>query len=143
MTAQLIALAVLLVISAFFSIAETSMMAINRYRLRAMVRLGNRAARRVASLLARTDRLLGVILLGNNFVNAGAATLVGVITIELFGQSEVALGVGTLAITFLILVFSEVTPKVIGAAFPEKDRAPPFVCAGTAPDPALPGSLVR
>ena len=124
MTAQLIALAVLLVISAFFSIAETSMMAINRYRLRAMVRLGNRAARRVASLLARTDRLLGVILLGNNFVNAGAATLVGVITIELFGQSEVALGVGTLAITFLILVFSEVTPKVIGAAFPEKIALP-------------------
>jgi Mg2+/Co2+ transporter CorB len=124
LTAQLIALAVLLVISAFFSIAETSMMAINRYRLRAMVRLGNHAARRVTHLLARTDRLLGVILLGNNLVNAGAATLVGVITIQLFGQNEFALGVGTLAITFLILVFSEVTPKVIGAAFPEKIALP-------------------
>ena len=75
LTHQLAALGVLLVVSAFFSIAETSMMALNRYRLKAMVRMGNRAARRVSELLARTDRLLGVILLGNNLVNAAAATL--------------------------------------------------------------------
>ena len=121
---QLAALAVLLLMSAFFSIAETSMMAINRYRLRAMARLGNRAAQRTAELLARTDRLLGVVLLGNNLVNAAAATLVGVITIELFGQNEVALAVGTIVITFLILVFSEITPKVVGATFPEKIALP-------------------
>ena len=121
---QLAALAALLAISAFFSIAETSMMAVNRYRLRAMTRLGNRAAQQTAELLARTDRLLGVILLGNNLVNAAAATLVGVITIELFGQNELALGLGTLIITFLILVFSEITPKVIGATFPEKVALP-------------------
>jgi Mg2+/Co2+ transporter CorB len=121
---QLAILGVLLALSALFSIAETSMMALNRYRLKAMARLGNRAARRVQDLLARTDRLLGVILLGNNLVNAAAATLVGVITIELFGESELALGAGTLFVTFLILVFSEVTPKVIGAAYPEKIALP-------------------
>lgn len=121
---QLAALGVLLALSALFSIAETSMMALNRYRLRAMVRLGSRAARRVQDLLARTDRLLGVILLGNNLVNATAATLTGVITIELFGDNEIALAAGTLFITFLILVFSEITPKVIGAAYPEKIALP-------------------
>jgi len=121
---QFAALAVLLILSALFSIAETSMMALNRYRLKAMVRLGNRAAQRTAKLLERTDRLLGVILLGNNLINAAAATLVGVITIELFGQNEIALSAGTLVVTFLILVFSEITPKVIGAAYPEKIALP-------------------
>ncbi|HLU77258.1 MAG TPA: CNNM domain-containing protein, partial [Burkholderiales bacterium] len=66
LTRQFAALAVLLILSGLFSIAETSMMALNRYRLKAMVRLGNRAAKRTADLLARTDRLLGVVLLGNN-----------------------------------------------------------------------------
>lgn len=122
--AQFGILAVLLLLSAFFSISETSMMALNRYRLKAMVRLGDRAAARTAELLARTDRLLGVILLGNNLVNAAAAMLVGIITIELFGQNDFALGMGTLVITFLILVFSEITPKVIGAAHPEKIALP-------------------
>ncbi len=124
LTAQLVALAVLLVVSAFFSIAETSMMAINRYRLRAMARLGNRAAQRVSELLGRTDRLLGVILLGNTVVNAAAAMLVGVIMIDLLGQNRLALGVGTGVVSFLILVFSEITPKVIGATFPEKIALP-------------------
>lgn len=124
LTAQLVALAVLLVVSAFFSIAETSMMALNRYRLRAMVRLGNRAAAHVTTLLARTDRLLGVILVGNNLVNSAASVLSGVIAIRLLGQSEVALAVATGAITFLIVVFSEITPKVIGATFPERIALP-------------------
>ena len=110
---QLGALALLLLLSAFFSIAETSMMAINRYRLKAMVKLGRRGAARTAELLGRTDKLLGIILLGNNLINAAAATLVGVITINLFGEDRVALGLGTLAVTFLILVFSEITPKVV------------------------------
>jgi Mg2+/Co2+ transporter CorB len=124
LTAQVSALAVLLVISAFFSIAETSMMALNRYRLRAMVRLGNRAAARVSELLARTDRLLGVILVGNNLVNSAASVLAGVIAIELLGQNQVALAVATGAITFLIVVFSEITPKVLGATFPERIALP-------------------
>jgi Mg2+/Co2+ transporter CorB len=121
---QLAALAVLLVVSGFFSIAETSMMAINRYRLKAMVRLGSRGAQIATQLLAKTDKLLGVILLGNNLVNAAAATLVGLITIELFGDDKIALGLGTLAVTFLILVFSEITPKVIGAAYAERIAIP-------------------
>lgn len=96
------------------------MMAINRYRLRHLTRHGHRGAKRTARLLANTDKLLGVILLGNNLVNAAAATLVTVITIRVFGQGELALGMATLAVTFVILVFSEVTPKVIGATYPEK-----------------------
>jgi Mg2+/Co2+ transporter CorB len=122
--AQLAALAVLLVISALFSIAETSMMALNRYRLRAMARLGSRAAQRTSELLARTDRLLGVILLGNNLVNAAASVLTGAIAIELLGQNELALAVATGVITFLIVAFSEITPKVIGATFPERIALP-------------------
>jgi Mg2+/Co2+ transporter CorB len=124
LTAQVSALAVLLVVSGFFSIAETSMMALNRYRLRAMVRLGNRAAARVSELLARTDRLLGVILVGNNLVNSAASVLAGVIAIELLGQNQVALAAATAAITFLIVVFSEITPKVLGATFPERIALP-------------------
>jgi magnesium and cobalt exporter, CNNM family len=118
--AQLAALAVLLVLSAFFSIAETSMMALNRYRLKAMVRLGHRGAKLATELLSKTDKLLGVILLGNNLINAAAATLATVIAIRLFGESKYVLTVGTLAITFLILVFSEITPKVVGAAYADR-----------------------
>ena len=117
---QFALLAILLVIAGFFSIAETSMMALNRYRLRALVRLGNRGARIAADLLAQTDKLLGVILLGNNLVNAAAATLVGVIAIRLFGADKIVLMAGTLVVTFLILVFAEITPKVIGAAYAER-----------------------
>ena len=117
---QFALLAVLLVISGFFSIAETSMMALNRYRLRALVRLGNHGARIATELLAKTDKLLGVILLGNNLVNAAAATLAGVISIELLGEEKFVLMVATLVITFLILVFAEITPKVLGAAYAER-----------------------
>lgn len=124
LTTELVALAALLVVSALFSIAETSMMALNRYRLRAMVRLGNRAAARTADLLARTDRLLGVILVGNNLVNSAASVLTGVIAIELLGQSQLALAIATGAITFLIVVFSEITPKIVGATFPERIALP-------------------
>ncbi len=117
---QLTALAVLLVLSGLFSIAETSMMAVNRYRLKALSRLGNRGAEIASELLSRTDKLLGVILLGNNLVNAAAASLVTVIGIDLFGDDKYVLMGATLAITFLILVFSEITPKVIGAAHAER-----------------------
>ena len=120
----LIAFVVLLVISAFFSISETSMMALNRYRLRHLAGTGHRGARLTAQLLSRTDRLLGVVLLGNNLVNAAAAALVTVITFRLFGESELALTLGTLAVTFAILIFSEITPKVIGATYPERIAFP-------------------
>ncbi|MES2637722.1 MAG: CNNM domain-containing protein [Pseudomonadota bacterium] len=117
---QLGVLALLLLISGFFSIAETSLMSLNRYRLRHLVKEGNHGARLASSLLAKTDKLLGVILLCNNFANAASATLVAVITVELFGEGEWVLMFGTLAVTFAILVFSEISPKVIAAAYPEK-----------------------
>jgi Mg2+/Co2+ transporter CorB len=109
-------LIVLLVLSAFFSMTETSMMAANRYRLRHLASQGHHGARLALELLGTTDKMLGVILLGNNLVNAAAATLVSVIAIELFGEEEWALAAGTLFVTFAILVFSEITPKIIGAA---------------------------
>ncbi len=114
------ALGVALLVSGFFSIAETSMMALNRYRLRHLVKQGHRGARLTQTLLDRTDRLLGVILLGNNLVNAASAMLVAEISIRLFGQGELTLLFATVSVTFFILVFSEITPKVIGATYPER-----------------------
>lgn len=100
--------------------SETAMMAANRYRLRHLALEGHRGAQLAMDLLGKTDKLLGVILLGNNLVNSAAATLVSLITIELFGEDKWALGAGTLAVTFAILVFSEVSPKVIGATFADR-----------------------
>ena len=117
---QLGILALLLLIAAFFSIAETSLMSLNRYRLKHLVKEGNRGARLASVLLSKTDKLLGVILLCNNFANAASATLVTIITVELFGEGEWVLMIGTLLVTFAILVFGEITPKVIAAAYPEK-----------------------
>lgn len=96
------------------------MMAVNRYRLRTLTKAGHRGAKLAEWLLGQTDKLLGVVLLGNNLVNAAAAALVTLISFRLFGESELALTLGTVAVTFLILVFSEVTPKVLGAAYPER-----------------------
>ena len=78
-------LAVLLFFSAFFSSSETGMMAINRYRLRHLVRKGNKAAKRTSALLERPDRLIGVILIGNNFVNILASALATIIAVRLWG----------------------------------------------------------
>ena len=126
-----LALVVLLVVSGFFSIAETAMMAVNRYRLKHQAQRGARGARLALALLAQTDTLLGVILLGNNLINAASATLASVITVRLFGQGQWPLALGTIAVTFLILVFSEITPKVVGAAY--ADRLAPLVSYALAP----------
>jgi Mg2+/Co2+ transporter CorB len=119
------ALFLLLVVSAFFSGSETSMMAVNRYRLKTLSKSGHRGAQLAERLLAQTDKLLSAVLIGNNLANSAAATLVTVIVFRLYGESELALTVATLLVTFLILVFSEVTPKVIGASWP--DRLVPVV----------------
>ena len=116
----LMALAVLLILSAFFSLSETSMMAINRYRLKHLVKEGHPGAILTTRLLSNTDRLLGVILLGNNLLNAAAATLVAVIVSLFFDHNDLALLLGTVGVTFAILVFSEITPKVIAASYPER-----------------------
>lgn len=117
-------LAGLLFLSACFSASETAMMAINRYRLRHAAETGHRGAILTLALLNRTDKLLGVILLGNNLVNIAAATLATIISIRLFGESDLALSLATLLLTFLILVFSEVTPKVLGSSYPERVAYP-------------------
>lgn len=117
---QLILLAVLLIISAFFSIAETSLMSINRYRLKHLAKTGKKGAIFATKLLAETDKLLSVILLCNNFCNAASATLVTVIAVQLYGEDEGVIMAGTLITTFLILIFSEISPKVIAAAHSEK-----------------------
>ena len=121
---QILALVVLLLASGFFSISETSMMALNRYRLRHLAAEGKRSAQITQGLLSQTDRLLGVILLGNNLINALATALVTSLVIGAFGNNETALLLATGAITFLIIVFSELTPKVIGATYPEKIALP-------------------
>jgi len=126
-----LALAVLLAIAGFFSIAETAMMAVNRYRLKHGAERGGRGAKLALALLGRTDALLGVILLGNTLVAAGAATLTAVITKRLFGEGELALALGTVAISFALLVFSEITPKVVGAM--HADRIAPIVSYILAP----------
>lgn len=113
-------LVILLALSAFFSLSETAMMAANRYKLRHLAQEGRLGAKLALALLAKTDRLLGVILLGNNLVNTGAATLVSLITIELFGNDKWVLGIATLLVTFAILVFAEITPKIIGATHADR-----------------------
>ena len=120
-----IALLIILICSGFFSASETSMMAINRYRLNHLVRKGNKSAKLTAKLLAQTDKLLGSILLGNTLLNVAAATLAEIIVLRLFGHdNSTALLVGSLTITFAILVFSEIMPKVIAASHAERVALP-------------------
>ena len=120
-----IALLIILICSGFFSASETSMMAINRYRLNHLVRKGNKSAKLTARLLTQTDKLLGSILLGNTLLNVTAATLAEIIVLRLFGHgNSTALLVGSLTVTFAILVFSEIMPKVIAATHAERVALP-------------------
>ena len=111
-------LVLLLVLSAFFSGSETALMSLNRYQLRHKARQGHRGARIAERLLKRPDRLIGLILLGNNLVNFSAASLVAVIALEIGGQPAVALG--TLLLTLAVLIFSEAAPKTLAALHPER-----------------------
>ena len=111
-------LVVLLLLSAFFSGSETALMSLNRYRLRHKAREGHRGARIAEQLLSRPDRLLGLILLGNNLANFSAASLVAVIAFKIGGQPAVA--IGTLFLTLAVLIFSETAPKTLAALHPER-----------------------
>jgi Mg2+/Co2+ transporter CorB len=111
-------LGILILLSAFFSSSETAMMSLNRYRLRHLEKKGHRGAKRAASLLKRPDRLIGVILIGNNLVNTFAGALTTLIALRLYGEG--AVWVASLLLTIAILIFSEVTPKTIAALHPEK-----------------------
>ncbi len=115
-------LVLLLLLSAFFSSSETALMTLNRYRLRHHARAGNRSAKLIESLLARPDRLIGLILLGNNLVNIFAASLTTLIAIRIGGDSAIA--AGALILTVVILIFAEVTPKTLAALQPERVAKP-------------------
>jgi len=114
-----VTLAVMLACSGFFSMSETCMMALNRYRLRHLVREGSRGARLAQALLAKTDELLAFILAGNTVINAATTVLVAEIARRLLGEGDYTLAIATGAASFAILVFAEILPKVLGATYSE------------------------
>ena len=122
--AQILILVLLLAMSGFFSISETSMMAINRFRLRHLAKQGHRGAKRTQALLDQTERLLGVILIGNNVINTVSAMFSGAIAAHYWGNNQYALSIAAGLISFAIIIFSELAPKVVGAAYPEKIAFP-------------------
>jgi Mg2+/Co2+ transporter CorB len=115
-------LVVLLLLSAFFSGSETALMSLNRYKLRHKARAGHRGANLADKLLRRPDRLIGLILLGNNAVNISASALVGVVSVQLGG--ELGFAIGTAALTLVILIFAETAPKTLAALHPERVAFP-------------------
>ncbi len=116
------ALVFLIILSAFFSGSETGLMTLNRYRLRHLARARHRGALRAQKLLERPDRLIGLILLGNNFVNILASTLTAVIAVRIAGEAGLVIGAALL--TLIILIFAEVTPKTLAALHPERVAFP-------------------
>ena len=118
-------LGLLLLLSAFFSSSETGMLSLNRYRLKHLTNEGHRSARLASQLLEEPERLISVILIGNNLVNIAAASLATIIAIRLLpGREDLALGVSTLLLTLLVLIFSEVTPKTLAQRHPERIAFP-------------------
>lgn len=115
-------LGVLIVLSAYFSGSETGMMSLNRYRLRHLEKQKHKGAKRVSKLLARPDRLIGLILIGNNLVNIAASAIATVIGLRLFGDMGIL--IATVVLTLVILIFAEVTPKTLAALYPEKVAFP-------------------
>ncbi len=108
----------LILCSAFFSSSETGMMSLNRYRLKHLVKQNHGGARQASKLLERPDRLIGVILIGNNFVNILASAIATVIAVRLWGDAGIA--IATAGLTIIILIFAEVSPKTVAALYPEK-----------------------
>ncbi len=118
------ALVFLILVSAFFSAAEISMMSLNRHRLRHLAESGHRGARVAQWLLRRPDRLIGVILLGSNFVNALLSAITTVTALQLLGRDETAIAVSTVAITLIVLIFTDLAPKTMAALHPERIAFP-------------------
>ena len=115
-------LVVLLILSAFFSGSETALMSLNRYKLRHKARAGHRGAMLADKLLQRPERLIGLILLGNNAVNISASALVGVVSLQLGG--ELGFAIGTACLTLVVLIFAETAPKTLAAMHPERVAFP-------------------
>ncbi|WP_459718387.1 HlyC/CorC family transporter [Paraburkholderia sp. 2C] len=122
--AQIGAVLVLLICSSFFSISETAMMALNRHRLKHLTNKGVLGAKTTQGLLSRTDQLLSVILIGNNLFNTIIPVLTTSIALRTFGSNSVVLSVSTGIVAFLIIVFAEIAPKIVGATYPEKIALP-------------------
>ena len=116
----LLALVLLIACSAFFAMAETALMAANKYRLRQLARRGARSAATTLWLLERSDKLLSVILIANTLVNALAIALVTTLALRYFGYQESVIALAIFGGAFLLIVFAEVAPKVIGATYPER-----------------------
>ncbi len=108
----------MIVISAFFASTETALMSLNRYRLRHKAQSGHRSARLAERLLAKPDRLIGVILLGNTFANVGTATLTTILALRLYGESGLVAASGVASI--LMFIFGDLAPKTFGALHPER-----------------------
>ena len=122
--AQALTLTVLILLSAFFAMAETALMAANRHRLRHLAKRGSKSAVTTLWLLERTDKVLALILIVNTLINALCTALVTAIAIHAFGNSEQVLTIATAAVAFLLIVFAEISPKVIGATYPERIALP-------------------
>ncbi|MDO3521065.1 HlyC/CorC family transporter [Ralstonia pseudosolanacearum] len=122
--AQLGAVVLLLCCSAFFSISETSLMALNRHRLRHLAKSNVAGARRTQGLLGQTDKLLSLILIGNNLINTAVPVLIANLAIHYFGNSGTTLSIATAIVAFLIIVFCEIAPKIAGATYPERISFP-------------------
>jgi len=120
--ALITALVIMLVLSGFFSSAETGLMALNRYRLRHKAKSGHKGAQRASKLLEHPDRLIGLILLGNNFVNILASSLATLIAIHFMGEAGIPLA--ALVMTLVLLIFGEVAPKTLAAMHPERIAYP-------------------
>ncbi|WOJ96268.1 HlyC/CorC family transporter [Congregibacter brevis] len=118
-------LAALILMSGFFSSSETGMMSLNRYRLKHLRKQKHKGAQRASKLLERPDRLIGLILIGNNLVNIAASAIATVIAIRLYGDAGIV--IATILLTLVILIFAEVTPKTIAALYPEKVAFPASV----------------
>jgi Mg2+/Co2+ transporter CorB len=116
----ILALALLILCSAFFAMAETALMAANKYRLRHLAKRGNRGAITTLWLLDRTDKLLSLVLIANTLINAMATALVTAIAILFFGHEESVITIATAVVAFLLIVFAEIAPKIIGATYPER-----------------------
>jgi Mg2+/Co2+ transporter CorB len=121
---QLLALVILTCTSAFFSISETALMALNRHRVKHLARRGSRLAKTTLWLLEHTDRMLSLILIANTLINALVTALVTSIAIAAFGNNEEVLTIATAVVAFFLIVFAEITPKVIGATYPERIALP-------------------
>ena len=119
----LLALFLLILLSAFFSGSETGLMTLNRYRLRHLANKKHKGAMRAQKLLQRQDRLIGLILLGNNFVNILASILMTLITLRIYNDTGLVFAAG-MVLTVVILLFAEVTPKTLAALHPERIAFP-------------------